>query len=62
MDPHKNLGVTFDSTMYMKFHISKLKSLDFKIYSMGKIWKSTNNKVAAKSSETSKKGHSNSLL
>ena len=66
MDPPRNLGVTFDSTMCMKTHISKLcKSLNYKIYSIGKIRKYLDQKTTqtlVNSSVTSKMDYCNSLL
>ena len=65
-DPPRNLGVTFDSTMCLKYHISKLcKSLNYKIYSIGKIRKYIDRdttRTLVNSSVTSKMDYCNSLL
>ena len=66
MDPLRNLGVIFDSTLSMKPHISKLcKSLNYKIYSIGKIrkyldkqttWTLVNSSVTSKISRNDWRG------
>ena len=65
-EPPRNLGVIFDSTMCLKSHISKLcKSLNYKIYSIGKIRKyldKETTKTLVNSSVTSKMDYCNSLF
>ena len=46
-DPPRNLGVLFDSSMSLSHHINKLcKSLNYKIYSIGKIRRYLNKHTA----------------
>ena len=65
-EPPRNLGVLFDSTMGLKPHVSKLcKSLNYKIYSIGKIRKYINEptaKMLVNATVTSKLDYCNSLL
>ena len=65
-EPPRNLGVLFDSTLGLKQHINKLcKSINYNIYSIGKIRKYINKPAAemlVNAIVTSKMDYCNSLL
>ena len=64
--PVRNLGVLFDSTCSLREHVSKLcKSVNYNLYSVGKIRKYLDTKTAEKiinSTVTSRLDYCNSLL
>ena len=65
-DPPRNLGVIFDSTCCLDAHIAKLcRSINFKLYSVGKIRKYLDGPTAEKminATATSSLDYCNSLL
>ena len=65
-DPTRNLGVLFDSTCCLDTHVSKLsKSINFNLYSIGKIRKYLDKSTTEKmihASVTSRLDYCNSLL